>query len=283
MTPPTRPGALVAEDRERQAFVSLALVFCLFAALVGLGLLGEPVVEVGGGVFAPDATLLAPARWTFLLWRPLYVGFVAYTVWQWLPGRGEDPLNRAVGWYAGWTMIAAGAWIMISQHGWLWAGVLVMFGMVIALARLMDEATALDRSRRGVVWVVVDATFGLCLGWTCVTTLSMVAATLDSVHISAGGMDPVLALPVLALGVVVGWRVAFRTGGSVPVAAGFVWAFAGIAWQRLLGEPASTLVGVGSLVGAALVVVGMWWARRLGAVNGIRDAFSGTPRGVEAP
>lgn len=149
MTPPANTRALSVEDRERQTFVTLALVFCLVSALVGLGLLGEPVDAVGGGVLAPDATVLAPAQWTFLLWRPIYLGFIAYTVWQWFPAQRANPVHRTIGWHAGWAMIMAGGWIMITQHGWLWAGVLLLFAMVVTLARLMDAVTAPRRPGAG--------------------------------------------------------------------------------------------------------------------------------------
>ena len=275
MTPPANPRALHVEDRERQAFVTLALIFCLVAALVGLGLLGVPVDQVGGGVFAPDSTLLAPAQWSVLVWRAFYLGFVAYTVWQWLPAQRVNPVNRTVGWYAGWSMIIAGGWIMITQHGWLWAGVLLLFGMTISLARLMDAVTAPDAPRRrGVAWLCVDATFGVCLGWTAVAAIAMVAATLRSVHIGFGSLETVIGLGVLALGAMVALRVAFRTGGSIPAAFGFAWGFAGIAWARLFGQPRSVAIGAGALVAIGLVALGTWQARRMGAVTGVRAASS---------
>lgn len=244
-------------DRERQIFVTLATVFCLLSALVGLGVLGSPIDEVAGGALASDATLVAPARWAFLLWRPIYLGMIAYTIVQWLPGEQTRQVHREIGWLAGWSMILAGAWVLVAQREWLWLGVLFLFATLVVLA-LINLALARHRDDRRtlVTWLATDVTFGVYLGWSCIATIAMITATLRSVYITYGLLDPFLALAVLMIGAGVGIRLALHTHASLSILFGFLWGYAGIAWARSFGELQSTLVAAGAVIAAVTLVAG---------------------------
>lgn len=258
-------------DRERQIFVTLSTVFALVSAMVGLGLLGSPVDVVASGALASDATLVAPAQWAFLLWRPIYLGMLAYAVLQWLPGQRTRPLHREIGWQAGWSMILAGAWVLVTQRGWLWIGVLFLFAIVfvLALVNLTLASGAVERRRAG-SWLAVDATFGVYLGWASIATIAMVTATLKSVYITYGNLDPLVAVIVLLIGAGVGVRLALHTKASLTILFGFVWGFVAIAWGRLAGPLESPFVAGGAILAAVVVTGGtlaVGWAGRRSAAG----------------
>ena len=43
-------------------------------------------------------TYLIPAGYTFAVWGPIYLGLIAYAVYQALPGQAERTIHRRIGW-----------------------------------------------------------------------------------------------------------------------------------------------------------------------------------------
>lgn len=248
-------------DRARQLTVTLAEVFCVFGTLVGTGVLGTPVAESSGGALDSDSTLLAPAGPAFSIWSVVYVGLAAYTIWQWLPGRRDDPRLRATGWLAAASMVLNAAWLLVTQQGWVWLSVAVIVALVLTLGVLVQrlvEHPAVGTAEK----VVVDATFGLYLGWVCVATCANVAAAFVG-----DGVDPVpaggeaAAIGVLTLVAALSVVLALRLGGRWTVAVALAWGLVWIAVGRLAEEPESTATAVAALAAAAVA---------LGAVVAVR-------------
>ena len=252
----TAPAATGA-DRGRQVAVTLAEVFCIVGTLVGVGVIGTRVEESSGGALAADATLLAPLGPAFSIWSIVYAGLAAYTVWQWLPGSTTDPRARRTGWPAAASMVLNAAWLLVTQQGWLWASVGVILALVVVLGVLVQRLADLGPAPSVLQRVVVDATFGLYLGWVAVATCANITATLvaDGVETSAT-VGELLAALVIAVVVGVAALVVSRTGPRWSFAAAVAWGLGWIAVGRLTDEPASTLVGVVAAV-AAVAVLGL--------------------------
>lgn len=242
-------------DRARQLTVTAAEIFCVLGTLVGVGVIGTRVEESSGGALAADATRLAPAGPAFSIWSVIYLGLAAYTVWQWLPAQATSPRLRATGWLAAASMVLNAVWLLVTQQGWIWVSVVVIFALVLTLGVLAQRLA--DRPAGSVAErVVVDATFGLYLGWVTVATCANVTAALvDS------GVDPqpavadLTAVLVLALATVVLAIVARSLRGDWAVAAAAAWGLAWIAVGRLSDEPSSTATGVAALVAAGVVLL----------------------------
>ena len=97
-------------DLVRSGLVALlAVVQIVVSALAGSGALGEPI-----GVVARDyRTPLLAADWAFVIWAPIYLGFLGYAVYQLLPGAawpGDPPAHRLVAGRLGRVQRAAGSW-----------------------------------------------------------------------------------------------------------------------------------------------------------------------------
>src|SRR5258706_4135095 len=83
-------------DLARSAVVALlAVVQIVVSGLGGSGAIGEPIGVVAN---AYDTPLLA-AGWTFAIWAPIYAGFLAYAVYQLLPGQRRREIHRRTGWW----------------------------------------------------------------------------------------------------------------------------------------------------------------------------------------
>lgn len=252
-------------DRVRQVVVILAAVFCAYGTLVGLGLLGTRVEESSGGALAADATLLAPAGPAFSIWSLIYLGLASYTIWQALPHAASADRARATGWLAAASMILNAGWLLVTQQGWVWASVAVIFTLVVVLGALMKRLQQIPTRRRAEA-VVVDATFGLYLGWVTVATCANVTAALVDSGVNPGPpVADLAAAGVLALAAVVGVLLARALGGRLSVAAAMTWGLGWIAVGRLADEPRSTSTAVAAMLAAAVVLLATVAARRRGA------------------
>ena len=253
-------------DRVRQVAGTASAVFMVVGTLFGIGLIGTPVESSAGGSLSATATLLAPAVRAFSIWSVIYAGLIAYVVWQWLPSNATSPRARRIGWLSALSMVLNGAWLLVTQAGWLWASVVVILGLAVTLGELMRR---LGRPVRAgsVEKVIVDGTFGLYLGWVSIATAANITATLV-----ASGVNPplevaeLLAVGVLAVAAVIGVLLARLLDARVGVALAMAWGLFWIAVGRIAGEPSSVLTGAAAGVAAAVVLTaaGLIWLRRAG-------------------
>ena len=247
--------ALAPGDQVRRVAVVAAAVFCIIGTLVGTGVLGQRVEESAGGALSDEATLVAPAGPAFSIWTPIYVGLLAYTVWQFLPRNATRERTRRTGWLAAASMALNACWLLVTQSDWVWASVLVIVALLTVLLVLVtrlgrEPATgALER-------VVVDGTFGVYLGWVTVATAANLAAALVSSDRDLGVDDnAVVAVAVVAAVAVVGVLLARQLGGRWAVGLAMAWGFAWIAFGRFADEPRSTATGIGAVMAAVAIVV----------------------------
>ncbi len=255
MTETAASTAPTSTDRIRQIVVTLAEVFCIVGTLVGVGVIGTRVEESSGGALAADATLLAPLGPAFSIWSVVYAGLAAYTVWQWLPSVTTSNRARATGWLAAASMVLNAAWLLVTQQGWLWASVGVIAALVVVLGLLVQRLHDLGTPSSTVQRLVVDATFGLYLGWVCVATCANVAATLVAEGITPSiRVAEAIAVAVLIVVVGVAALVLARTGRRWSFAVAVAWGLAWISVGRLTDEPDSVAVGIVAALAAVLVL-----------------------------
>lgn len=243
-------------DLVRQIGVISAVCFALIAAVVGVGLLGGTNIrDVQGGRLDADATLLSPGRSAFAIWSVIYLGLIAYAIWQALPSQRATARQRAVGWWIALTAVLNGLWLVAAQYGPLWLTLVMIVLLLVALC-LTFRLTFVTEELRS-PWLdvaLIDGVTGLHLGWVSLATVANATAWLASVA-PAGWADagPVVAVIVLAVVLVIGISVSLVTGWRVAPPWAMGWGVLWIGVQRLTGEPASGLVGWTAIVVAAVL------------------------------
>ncbi len=261
-------------DRTRQIIVTLSAVFMIVGTLFGTGVIGTRVEESSGGSLSATATLIAPAVPAFSIWSVIYLGLVAYVVWQWLPANATSPRLRSTGLLAAVSMVLNAAWLLVTQVGWLWVSVVVILALAVTLGELVRRLGR-PETRSWVEAVVVDGTYGLYLGWVSVATAANITATLvDSGVDPQLGVAQWLAVAVLAVAAAIGVVLATRLGGRVAVGLAMVWGLCWIGVGRLSGEPASTVAGVAAFVAALVVAAAVAVVRTRGAGRPVASAVS---------
>jgi hypothetical protein len=248
-----RPG-----DLGRQIGVISAVVFMLIAAMVGTGLLGgTPVQDLQNGALDTDGSYLAPARPAFSIWSLIYVGLIAYTVWQALPGQRANPRQRALGWLVALTAVLNGLWLVTAQFLTLPLTLVAIALLLIALGITFRRAVITRAPGDGIAdAVLLDGVTGLHLGWVTIATAANAAALLtQTLPDSAQQYATALGIAVLIVLAVIVLAGAWASGWRVTPALATAWGVAWLAVGRLTGEPADAGIGVTAIVVAVVIAL----------------------------
>ncbi|GCD21899.1 tryptophan-rich sensory protein [Cellulomonas algicola] len=269
--PRSAPLAPTSSDRVRQVVVVVGALLAMAGAAFGSGAFGgQQVEDAAGGALSADATPLAPDTPAFRIWSVIYLGLLAYAVYQALPRNAARPRLRATGWWVLASMVLNAAWIGVVQQGWVVGSVVVIATLLAVLAVLLVRLvrTPPDSAAQA---VVTDGTIGLYLGWVSVATLANIAATLVVLDVGGLGLGATawsVVVLTLASALAVAYAVFARTRPVIAVAIGFAmaWGLAWIAVGRTSGSPEDPVVAgaaaAASVVAIAAPVVTTLLARR---------------------
>nr|WP_238529336.1 tryptophan-rich sensory protein [Dietzia alimentaria] len=232
----------------------LGVTAAIIGAFVGSGALGgTPIAEAAGGALSADATPVAPAGAAFSIWSVIYLGLLAYALWQLTPTARGSSRQRTLRPWALASVLLNAAWIWAIQLDAVAVSVSVI---VVLLAVLIRAMFVLGAPRAGGVieLTVVDGTFGLYLGWVTVATLAnayawLVASGVEVVSTIAAGIVGVIAA------MVVGIATALLSRGRVAPAVATSWGLAWIAVGRTEGAFASPALAWTAAIGTLAVLL----------------------------
>ena len=113
-----------------------------------------------------------PAGYVFSIWGLIYLGLIAFAVYQALPAQRENPRLQRMGWWFALASVANIAWIFLWHYlvfNWTIVAMLALLGSLIAIyLRLGIGRTAVPAGER---WAV-RAPFSVYLGWITVATIA---------------------------------------------------------------------------------------------------------------
>lgn len=251
-------------DAVRHVVVAVSAVLAVVGSFFGSGAAGgTPIAEAAGGALSADATLIAPAGPAFSIWTLIYLGLLAYAVWQFFPSVRASSRHRVLGYPIAASMLLNAAWILSVQAGLLWLSVMIIAVLLAVLC--IAYSICIRRPPRALAdALITDGTIGLYLGWVAIATAANLTAALVASGFDGAGIAPevwsvlvveLAAIAIAVLGVV-------SRGGLAPMLSAS-WGLAWVAVGRLGGEPHSVATGVAAIIGIALIVVATLTARVL--------------------
>jgi benzodiazapine receptor len=196
-----------------------------------------------------------PAGYVFSIWGLIYLGLLAYAVYQVLPAQKENPRLQKTGWLFVLSSVGNIAWIFLWHYE---VFTVTIFAMLLLLICLILIYLRLEIGRSGVStgekWFV-RAPFSIYLGWITVATIANMTSLLDYLNWGGWGVsDELWAVIMLFVGVVVAASV-FISRKDIAYMLVIIWAFAGIAAKHkevtLIANAAWAAVGI--VVGVLLV------------------------------
>jgi hypothetical protein len=255
-------------DLVRQLVVAGSAVAAVVGAFVGSGAAGgTPIQDAAGGALSASATPVAPDGPAFSIWSVIYLGLIAYAVWQLLPMQSSAERHRRLGYWVAASLLLNAAWILSVQFGLLALSVPIIVALLVVLVRCFLLCLSL-RPTGPVDAVVTDGTLGLYLGWVTIATAANAAAVLDAAGFRGFGIsDDAWAVVVIAVAAAVGVLTAVRGRGRLAPAIGLTWGLAWVAVGRLAGELVSVPAAVAAIA-AVLIVLGVALAMRLRSLVG---------------
>jgi hypothetical protein len=244
-----------ARDTVRQIVVLVSAVAAVVGAFIGSGAAGgTPIQDAAGGALSADATPIAPAGPAFSIWSVIYLGLLAYAVWQLLPRNKSDPRQRLLGYPIAASLLLNAAWILSVQFGLLTLSVpviaLLLGVLVLAFGICLGNpaSTVLES-------IVADGTVGLYLGWVCVATAANIAAWLTALGFDGFGISPdIWAVVVIAIAGAVGVLIAIGSSGRIAPALSLCWGLGWLAYGRLTGDLISVPAAIAAIVAIVAVV-----------------------------
>jgi benzodiazapine receptor len=196
-----------------------------------------------------------PAGYVFSIWGLIYLGLIAFAVYQALPAQRENPRLRRVGYLFALSCVANVAWLFLWHYEYF---VLTLVAMLALLLLLIGIYLRLDIGRVQVPaaerWLV-DVPFSIYLGWITVATIANVTAVLAFLNWGGWGISPqAWTVIMLVAGLVIASAMSL-TRADVAYSLVLIWAYAGIAVKHA-GTPlvATTAWVTAALIGLMLVV-----------------------------
>jgi len=194
-----------------------------------------------------------PAGYVFSIWGLIYLGLIAYAVFQALPSQRENPRLRAVGWWVVLSGLANSTWIFLwhyEQFPLTVIAMLVLLGsLVVTYLRLGIGRTAVAAAEK---WAV-RAPFSIYLGWITVATVANVTSLLDYLKWDRFGLSQETWMGIMLAAVLVIAVLMNFTRRDAAYTAVILWALIGIAVKHA-GVPA---VAVPTWITFALVAASL--------------------------
>lgn len=169
-----------------------------------------------------------PAAYVFSIWGLIYLGLLAFAIYQALPAQQTNPRLTAIRPWAILANLANGVWIFLWHYEQFPLTLIAMLTLLAALLAIYGKLRPGRTLQRALEHWLVDRPFSVYLGWITVATIANVSDVLDYVGWKGFGLSEA-AWMVIMLGVVaiVGWAMSLREHDIFYLGV-LLWALAGI-------------------------------------------------------
>jgi len=203
-----------------------------------------------------------PAGYVFAIWGVIYIGWIAFAVYQALPAQRNNPRLARIGWLFAANCVANAAWLFTWHYELFPLSVVVMLSL-LALLIAIYLRLGIGRAQVSKIekWTV-DVPFSIYLGWISVATIANITDLLYYWRWDGLGIAPqVWAVIMLVVASALALMMAL-TCGDVAYLLVLVWSFAGIAVKQ---APAPLVANVAWVLLALIVLMiplGVWYRRK---------------------
>jgi hypothetical protein len=174
--------------------------------------------------------LFVPAGYVFSIWGLIYIGLIAYAIYQILPAQRENSLLKQIA-PAYWLGSLANAiWILLWHYEYFAFTLIAMLTLLATLLsiymKISTSRPSLDRTQK---WVV-QLPFSIYLGWISVATIANVSQVLFYEGWNAWGISATAWTAIMIV----------------------VATFLGLLMQRRENDPAYVLVLIWAFIGITI-------------------------------
>jgi len=253
----------MSKDTLRQSANALSVAVALTVNILAsaLPLNGQNTGEISDRF----EVFFVPAGYVFSIWGLIYIGWIAFAIYQFLPVQKESPRLRRLGYWFALSGLFNAGWLFCWHYNLFGLSVLAMLALLVTLIisylQLRVGKTPVSAAEK---WSV-DVPFSVYLGWVSVATIANITDWLYFIEWSGFGIAPqVWAVIMLIVASAVGALMAIgqRDAGYLFV---FVWAFAGIALKQAETPLVANSAWVSTIVALGLAIYAIVQRRKISA------------------
>jgi benzodiazapine receptor len=215
-----------------------------------------------GAISDSFKVLFVPAGYVFSIWGLIYIGWMAFAIYQVRPSQRENPRLRRIGYLFALSGLANMAWLYCWHYGYYALSVVVMLVLLLSLIaiylRLQIGQVQVSTAER---WCV-DITFSVYLGWITVATIANVTDLLYYLQWDGWGISPEMWTFIMLVAAVLITAAVCLTRGDVAFALVVIWALVGIAIKQAAVPAVAAAAWVAAAAVAVALVAGVILARR---------------------
>jgi benzodiazapine receptor len=242
--------------------VILALTVNILASALPLN--GQNTGEISNSF----QVYFVPAGYVFAIWGVIYIGWIAFVIYQFLPAQKESPRLHNLGYLFALSGVFNAAWLFCwhyNQFGLSVLVILMLLGLLIAsYLKLNVGRTSVSAA---VKWCV-DIPFSVYLGWIKVATVANVSEYLYLIGWNGFGLMPqVWAVIMLVVASLLGMLMTMtrRDAGYLFV---LVWSFVGIGVKQSITPLVANSAWVLALVALGLAIFSILQRRHQSVLAG---------------
>jgi benzodiazapine receptor len=169
-----------------------------------------------------------PAGYVFAIWGVIYLGLIAFAIYQALPSQRENKTLDAIAPAYWMASIANAVWIVLWHYEYFTLTIFVMAVLLLSLISIYRRLRAEAAPSAG-FRVTTQLTFSIYLGWISVATIANASQLLYFLNWNAFGLSAELwAVIMLVVATTLGVLMLMRER-DVAYALVLVWAYVGIA------------------------------------------------------
>ncbi|WP_317046735.1 TspO/MBR family protein [Spirosoma pollinicola] len=217
-------------------------------------------------------TLITPAGYAFSIWGIIFLGLLAFAIYQGLGSQRTNPRFRAIGWWVVVNACGNAIWSPLFNNERIGLALLVilvmLFSLVVIEQRLLQRgAVPLIETDPDITLAEAPAStretwlaripFSIYFGWLTVATILNVTVFLKATDFSLLGLsEQTWAMAMLIVGIVVG-AVVFNRYRSVAYILVFAWAYVAIAAEQKGYSQIQLIAGAGTIAAVGLAIAGL--------------------------
>lgn len=206
-----------------------------------------------------------PAGYVFAIWGIIYIGWIAFAIYQARPAQRESPRLRKLGYLFALSGLFNAAWLFCWHYNQFGLSVIVMLALLgLLVASYLNLNVGRTPVSQAEKWSV-DIPFSVYLGWISVATIANVTDWLYFINWNGFGIAPqTWAVIMLGVASLLGLWMTFsrRDSGYAFV---LVWSFAGIAVKQAAEPLVANSAWVAVLIAFGLAVFSLVQRRRASA------------------
>ena len=250
------------KDAIRQITVGVTVAATIFVNIlaVTLPLNGQNTADISNRY----PVYFTPAGYVFSIWGLIYIGLIAYALFQARPSQADNPVQRKIGYLVAASGVANVVWLFLWHYNhilWTILPMAALLGLLIAIYLQLGigrtKAPALE------TWAM-RVPFSVYLGWISVASIANASIFFDQLGWNPhGGAERNWMLVILAVVVAVSALMSLSRR-DVAYSLVLVWALVGIAVKQAPLSAESIVAG--ALVAAMLILivlgVSIWRVRK---------------------